>query len=157
MPDVHALDPARRFDHWLDPERPGHPDAYLVFTTGWCWALAWEIHDLTGWPILLADHLVDPHGEHHWRHAAVLRPDETLLDIDGTRPLDEEALTTWTPLADIGWLPADLAFHCHPPEAYGTQELADEVIRRARTVARPFARVLVHRHPADLHGGDPLD
>ena len=148
MTDLHAHDPARRLDRWLDPERPDHPDAVLTFTTGWCWALALEIHELTGWPVWIKDHLVDPNYLVHWNHVAVLRPDGQLLDIRGPQPLEEaRVLSSWKPLSDVGWLPIDLAFECHPAMGYGSQDAADEVIRRARGIAREFAKVLVKRHP----------
>ena len=57
--------------------------------------------------------------------------------------------SVWADLTAVSmWgLPIDLAFECHPAMGYGSQEAADEVIRRARGIAREFAKVLVKRHP----------
>lgn len=147
MTDLHAHDPARRLDRWLDPERPDHPDAVLTFTTGWCWALALEIHELTGWPVW-TEHYPDDvgFGRDRWHHCATLRPDGAMVDIRGARILPAVQVDLWRALPD-GKLPIDLAFECHPAMGYGSQDAADEVIRRARGIAREFAKVLVKRHP----------
>lgn len=58
-------------------------DLIDTYTSSECWALAWQLHQITGWPpVAIADRA-------GWYHVACQRPDGNLVDIHGANsPID---------------------------------------------------------------------
>src|SRR5512132_4409621 len=85
-------------DHRYVPVTTGanSRDTERVFTRGQCHSLAFALHELTGWPVVLLCYdedlnvldaaVGDPYS---WGHAVVRRPDGLLVDINGAWTLDE--------------------------------------------------------------------
>lgn len=61
------------------------PQAYERFMYGDCWLLAERISRETGFPVVALSEDGDTPAE----HAAVLTPDDRLLDVDGVHSMDE--------------------------------------------------------------------
>lgn len=69
----------------------------VMFTSGWCHVLALEVHDRTGWPVVVVSD--GPHGPVGWVHAGVQLPDGRVLDVRGAHdPL--RWLAEWEEVVD---------------------------------------------------------
>lgn len=67
-------------------------DTVDTYTTSECWALAWSLYTLTGWPPVA---IIGVSGlGWAWRHVAVRRPDGILVDINGAAT-EAEMLDLW--------------------------------------------------------------
>lgn len=53
-----------------------------VFTQGECGVLAWDLHERTGWPVVIASDGGDG-TTFGWTHAGVQRPDGLVVDVEG--------------------------------------------------------------------------
>jgi hypothetical protein len=62
-----------------------------VFTAGNCWVLAYYLHELGGWPIVMVVPQADPDM---WEHVLVQLPDHRYLDIEGVHTR-AEVLKRW--------------------------------------------------------------
>jgi len=59
------------------------------YSNGRCWALAWALHKMTGWPIrAVAEPGSTPGQGIGWVHVVVERPDGMLVDIHGAADFD---------------------------------------------------------------------
>lgn len=63
------------------PVDPEDPDVRETFTRGQCHSLAFALHELTGWPIVLMGEVWE--GGSSWHHAVVRHPDGGYVDVYG--------------------------------------------------------------------------
>lgn len=68
------------------------PATVEAFTEGDCWALAIEIHRLTGYPIIFSSSYSRPRDVFGWDHVAVVLPDNRILDVNGVTDSEDWCL-----------------------------------------------------------------
>lgn len=92
---LHQRYDARGPHHCSFSFQPEHIDinSKRGYTQGWCWLLALEIAEATGWPIILVTRSrtakTAADVKETWSHALVRTPSGHLLDINGIRTEDE--------------------------------------------------------------------
>lgn len=65
-------------------------DTVDAFTCGDCWHLAWELHRLTGYPMIFSsmwtteEYIPEP-ASFEWDHVAVVLPDGRIMDVNGVQ------------------------------------------------------------------------
>lgn len=115
--------------HWRDLElRVIDQDAINWFRHGNCAALAWELHVLTGFPLVAVEVVGPDTVGTRWMHAGVEMPDGRVLDIFGVRDV-EEVVTFW--------------------QAYSTSELQATRLDPTDPAERMYFNDLVGRSPVD--------
>lgn len=66
-------------------------DTVDAFTCGDCWHLAWELHRLTGYPMIFSSSFLANYdsGRFEWDHVAVVLPDGNIMDVNGVQTSED--------------------------------------------------------------------
>lgn len=139
--------------HWVDVElRVIDHNVESWFLYGNCVILAWEMHLLTGWDVVLIENVVKAEGNSPWCHALVRHPDGSLVDINGKQS-EVSIVNHWTDFMKAPYEAVDYtagnheAFFKHVTDeehAYDMEaSLADKYFVLEREVTKDFARVLL--------------
>lgn len=136
--------------HIVDPSAP-NPSVEDVLEWGYCHALAVELHDRTGWPVVGlrgpdrpydGGSRIPPGYRGEIEHFAVQRPDGLVVDVRGARPLAEVGNYTITTNVDLDYLrnPADME---NPADVADlVRQVADRLLDGAQeTTSTPPAAV----------------
>lgn len=102
-------------NHWVELElRVINSNAISWFAHGNCAALALALHDVTGWPLLIATSNADPNLlADTWMHVVVQRPDGLYLDIQGAHSY-AQVTEYWLPYATGEHADGDITLHSMP-------------------------------------------
>ena len=140
-------------NHWVELElRVIDSEAISWFAHGNCAALALAVHDLTGWPLVIAARNANPDLlTDTWMHVLVQRPDGRYLDIQGAHT-PEDIESYWRRYADGKHFDGAITMHSMPTRESVVAIVGDisEMDPFEQAVVRDFAQHLLTKYPAPV-------
>lgn len=146
-----TTDPSRYTPAFLDEDGTVTDDAVIVFTTEYCWYLAWVLHQITDWPIVaVTDGSLHTDGGTEWNHVLVLHPSGNVLDATGLHDA-EDKLDEWGILLemDLPW-GSESVLETIRAEDFRSRLSSDpdSVTPQFAAATRALAEALVRLHPS---------